>query len=393
MSHAGEHWFVEAIQAELQELDRRGLRRCLRTVHSAQGPEIILDHTRVINFCSNDYLGLAGHPAVVDAAKAASEKWGAGAGASRLIAGNLGLFAELESALARLKGYPACLVLGSGYQANLGLIPALAGRGDVIFSDRLNHASLIDGCRLSRAQTRIFEHLDLHDLEEGLKTAGHFRRRLIVVESLYSMDGDVFPLPDLVGLAKKYQAVTYVDEAHATGTLGATGRGALEHFGLGPEVDVLMGTLGKSLGSFGAFVCGRPEVIDFFLNRARAFIFATGLPPAAVAAALQAVRILAAEPSRRQALGENIRRLRQGFRRLGFPLPKEEVPIFPVVFGGPEPTLAAAERLLSRGIFVQAIRPPSVPEGTSRLRITVRADHSAAHLDALLSALPGDGSR
>jgi len=376
-------WLTE----ELATLERDHLRRFLRQLESPQGPEIALDGKRVLNFCSNDYLGLAGDPRVIAAAKAAVERWGAGAGASRLIAGNLGIFAELEAALARLKGYPACLLLGSGYQANLGLIPALADRGDVIFSDRLNHASLIDGCRLSRAETRIFEHLDLEELERQLQQAKNFRRRLIVVESLYSMDGDVFPLPELIALARQYEAITYVDEAHATGTLGATGRGGLEHFGLGPEADVLMGTLGKALGSFGAFVCARKEVNDYFINRARSFIFATGLPPAAAGAALEAARVLEREPGRRAALISNVRRLRRGWARLGLPVPRDEVPIFPVIIGDPKETLTKAERLLEQGIFVQAIRPATVPAGTSRLRVTVRADHAPAHLEALLAAL------
>jgi 8-amino-7-oxononanoate synthase len=379
---------LDWIQQELAELDRQDLRRFLRTLESPQGPEIILNGKRVLNFCSNDYLGLAAHPRVIAAAKAAAEKWGAGAGASRLIAGNLGIFAELESALAKLKGYPVSLLLGSGYQANLGLIPALADRGDLIFSDRLNHASLIDGCRLARAQTRIFDHLDLDHLEDRLRHTKNAGRRLIVVESLYSMDGDIFPLPELVALAKKYNAMTYVDEAHATGTLGKTGRGGLEHFGMGPEVDVLLGTMSKALGSFGAFVCGRQELIAYFINRARPFIFATGLPPAAVGAALEAARILKAGPSRPEALLANVRALRRGFQKLGFLLPREEVPIFPLILGDAKRTLEAAEGLLQQGIFVQAIRPPTVPAGTSRLRITVRADHSPAQLEALLSALP-----
>ena len=377
-------WIAE----ELKALDAKNLRRHLRRLGSAQGPEIILNCKRVLNFCSNDYLGLAGHPAVLAAAQKAVRDWGAGAGASRLIVGNLEIFAALEAALARLKGYPAALLLGSGYQANLGLIPALAGRGDAVFSDRLNHASLIDGCRLSRAEVKIFEHLDLNRLEEQLKPAGNFRRRLIVVESLFSMDGDVFPLPDLCRLAKQYDAMTYVDEAHATGTLGPTGRGGLEHFGMEAEVDVLMGTLGKALGSFGAFVCGSRELMDYFVNRARSFIFATGLPPAAVGAALEAVRMLETQPRLHEALLQNLRFLRDGFKKSGLPLPKEAVPIFPVVIGDAKKTLAAADRLLAAGIFVQAIRPPTVPEGTSRLRITVRADHSAAHLEKLLAGLP-----
>jgi len=378
---------LDWIKEELAGLEREHLRRFLRRLESPQGPEIVLEGRRVLNFCSNDYLGLAGQRQVIAAAAAAAERWGAGAGASRLIAGNLGIFTELEAALARLKGYPAALLLGSGYQANLGLIPALADRGDVIFSDRLNHASLIDGIRLSRAETRIFAHLDLDHLESQLKPASNFRRRLIAVESLYSMDGDIFPLPELVALAKKYNAITYVDEAHATGTLGAAGRGGLEHFGLGPEVDVLMGTLGKALGSFGAFVSARREVIEYFINKARSFIFATGLPPAAAGAALEAVRILEQEPGRRADLRRNARRLREGFARLGLPVPKDEVPIFPVIIGDPQETLAKAERLLEQGIFVQAIRPPTVPPGTSRLRITVRADHTSEHLEALLEAL------
>jgi len=378
---------LDWIKDELAALEREHLRRFLRRLESPQGPEIMLDGRRVLNFCSNDYLGLAGDRRVIAAAQTATKRWGAGAGASRLIAGNLGIFAELEAALARLKGYPAALLLGSGYQANLGLIPALADRGDLILSDRLNHASLIDGCRLSRAETRIFEHLDLQHLERELQRAGNSRRRLIVVESLYSMDGDLFPLPDLIGLAKKYNAITYVDEAHATGTLGPTGRGALEHFGRGPEVDVLMGTLGKALGSFGAFVCASREMLDYFINRARSFIFATGLPPAAAGAALEAVKILEHGPELREALIKNVRRLREGFQRLGWSVPKDEVPIFPVRVGDPQEALQKAERWLAQGVFVQAIRPPTVPVGSSRLRITVRADHRPEHLEALLGAL------
>jgi glycine C-acetyltransferase len=375
---------VDFIQNELEALKRQGLYRKLRRVEGEQGPTLMLDGREVLNFSSNNYLGLASHPALKKAAKEAIDRYGCGAVASRLISGNMTLHEELEEKLAKLKGTEAALVFNSGFQANVGIIPALAGEGDVIFSDELNHASIIDGCRLARAKTVVYPHCDPTGLEDALKNSQANGRKLIVTETLFSMDGDEAPLAEIVLLSERYGALVMVDEAHATGVAGPNGAGIAAKLGLGERIPIQMGTLGKALGGFGAYVAGSRALRELLINRCRSFIFTTALPPAVLAAAIAAIDLLYQEPQRRLALWHNIRALREGLRNLGFSLGSGESQIVPLVTGDAEKCMAFSERLLEKGVFAQGIRPPTVPEGTSRLRITLMATHTHEHLHQAL---------
>lgn len=379
---------------ELDVLHRAGLHRSLRCVEWRRGVYLVVDGRAAIDFASNDYLGLATDHRVAEAAAAALAQGQIGATAARSIAGNHSLHEALEEELARLKHAEAALLFQSGFAANAGAIPALAGRGDAIYSDALNHASIIDGCRLSRAVTRTFPHRDLDTLAALLaEDAGKYRRRLIVVEGVYSMDGDLFPLDRLVPLAAEHGAAIYLDDAHATGVLGETGAGSAEHWGVVEQVDVSMGTLGKALGVSGAFIAGPRVLRDFLLNRARSFIFTTGSPPALAAAALAALRIMREERWRRERLIANASRLRAGLAALGRPLdPCMPGHIVPIVVGEAERATEAGNRLRDRGFLVGVVRPPSVPLGQSRLRITVSAGHTNGHIDGLLQALADSGA-
>lgn len=379
---------MDWIAEQMARLGEAGLERSLRVLGTPQGPEICLDGTRLVNFCSNDYLGLASDPRVIRAAQTAAARWGAGAGASRLIAGNLGIFARLEDALARLKGAEACLLFTSGYHANLGVIPALVGKTDAVFSDRLNHASIIDGCRLSRTRISIYEHNDPGHLDRLLSECDS-GRKLVVTETLFSMEGDIAPLDDIIETARRHRAMVMVDDAHATGVLGPDGSGALAHLSISPSrVDVVMGTLGKALGSSGAFVCGGGALVRHLVNRARTFIFTTGPAPAAAGAALEALRIASEEPWRRERVVSLSEKLRSFLEEKGIQNGSSPgSPIIPVVVGPAEAAMEACARMLALGVYVQGIRPPTVPEGGSRLRIAVSASHSDEHVDQLLDAL------
>jgi 8-amino-7-oxononanoate synthase len=374
------------IENELLSLREAGLYRRLRRVESDQDATLTVDGREVINFSSNNYLGIANHPALASAAKAAIDRYGCGAGASRLISGNMALHEELEAKLAEFKGTEAALVFNSGFQANTGILSTLVGEGDVIFSDTLNHASIIDGCRLSRAKTEVYRHGDLEHLELLLKQAPSGARKLIVTETIFSMDGDEAPLVGIVELAEKYSAMVMVDEAHATGIFGANGAGVVAQLGLGERVLVQMGTLGKALGGFGAYVAGSSALRDLLINRCRTFIYTTALPPAVMAMALAAIDLVRNEPQRRAALWENCRRLKQGLSGLGFELGASESPILPLIIGEAAKCMKFSEQLLARGVFAQGIRPPTVPPGTSRLRITLMATHSTAQIEHALKA-------
>ncbi|MGH7525354.1 MAG: aminotransferase class I/II-fold pyridoxal phosphate-dependent enzyme [Gemmatimonadales bacterium] len=381
--------FTLTLERELDALRRAGLHRTLRQVERVRGPEVIADGRAAIDFSSNDYLGLATDSRVAGAVAAALGRGVTGAAAARSIAGNHPLHEALEAELARLKGTEGALLFPSGYMANAGAIPALAGRGDVIYSDALNHASIIDGCRLARATTRTFPHVGLDPLAGLLEEdRGKYRRRLVVVEGVYSMDGDLFPLDRLVPLARAYGAAIYLDDAHGTGVLGSTGAGSAEHWGVTGEVDVHMGTLGKALGVGGAFIAGSETLREFLLNRARSFIFTTGSPPALAAGAHAALRILEDEGWRRHRLRKNAEHLRSGIAALGHPVdPALPGHILPLVLGDAERTSRAGRLLRDQGFLVGAVRPPSVPLGKSRLRITVSAAHSREQIDSLLQAL------
>lgn len=366
-------------RATLDALRAAGLYRKLRIVETPPGPRVLLDGREVVLLCSNDYLGLASHPAVRTAAVAAAERWGAGVGASRLVSGNTTLHRELERELAEFKGYDTCVVFGSGFLANAGVIPALAGRGEVILSDALNHASIVDGSRQSRAETIVYPHCDLDALESGLKRADG-RPALVVTDAVFSMDGDVAPLRGIVELARRYRARILVDEAHATGVVGPGGRGLVAALGLQRDVDVVIGTLSKALGSYGAFVCCSSQVGELLVNRARTLIYSTGLPPASIQAARAALEIVRTEPERVERLRRNACVLREELADGGWSVAQGTMPIVPLVLGEPQRATWLCETALRQGVFAQAIRPPTVPEGTSRLRLVAMATHTEQDL-------------
>jgi glycine C-acetyltransferase/8-amino-7-oxononanoate synthase len=389
------------LRETLDSLQDAGLLRSLRNLAGAPGPKIIVNGRPALLLCSNNYLGLAADERVKQAAREALGIYGCGATGSRLISGNLEPYATLERELAEWKGREAALVFPSGYQANLGAIPALVGPGDAIFSDALNHASLIDGCRLSRAETIVYDHCDAEDLERKLATravarpsaalppaslrTGGTGRKLILTESVFSMDGDLAPLEDLVFLARKYAALLMVDEAHATGVFGPTGAGLVEEYGLQQQVDIQMGTFSKALGSLGGYIAGSRDLIRYLTQKARSLIFTTGLPPAVVAASTAGLRIARTEPERRAALWRNVRQLRDGLTEIGFSLGPSRSQILPMLLGDERKTMAACRFLLRHGVFVQGIRPPTVPPGTARLRITPMASHTEAEIAEALA--------
>ena len=360
------------------------MRRFLRTVQGGQGPRVRLDGGEVLLLCSNNYLGLAAHPAVIEAAREAAGRFGAGTGASRLVSGSMAPHVLLEDRLAAFKGTAGALLFNSGYAANTGILQGLFGPHDLIFSDALNHASIIDGCRLSRARTLVYPHGDTTALEELMRGEAPTRRGrwLIVTDGVFSMDGDLAPLAELIRLKKSYDALLMVDDAHGTGVLGARGRGTAEHLGCLEGVDLHMGTLGKALGSFGAYLAADPVILDILVNRARSLIFSTSLPPAAAAAAMAALDIIEApEGAALRADLESKRALFAGrLLKGGLDLLGSVTQIVPILTREPAPTMAATERLLARGIFLQGIRPPTVAPGRCRLRATVMADHDVRDL-------------
>ena len=380
---------------ELAALEAQGLRRGMRFVSSACDRYIKIEGKKVLNLCSNNYLGLADDKRLKAAAIAAVKKFGVGAGASRLVSGSTALHEKLEEKLADFKNQEACLVYPSGYSANLGIISALADRESIVFSDRLNHASIIDGIILSRAELVRYPHRDVEALEKLLghqgftKGSPSHQKRLIVTDSVFSMDGDIAPIHELLRLAEEYDCLLMIDEAHATGVLGKNGRGALEHFGLKANKRIIqMGTLSKALGGLGGFVCASRELIDYLVNRSRSFIFSTALPAALCASALEAIRIIEKDKPRIQRLKENADFLRQGLRALGFDtLDSQDTPIVPVLTGQPQSTVEFSQRLFEQGIFVQPIRPPTVPQGECRLRLTVMSEHTKKDLEFVLERL------
>jgi 8-amino-7-oxononanoate synthase len=370
---------VTDIESALSAIRDRGLYRKLRMISGPQGPRVLLDGRPVLLLCSNNYLGLADHPRVREAAAEAAMRYGAGAGASRLVSGNMRIHRRLEERLADFKGYETSLLFGSGYLANMGVVQALAKPGEVVFSDALNHASIVDGCRLAGAETFVYDHGDVDHLAWGLREA-EGRGSLIVTDGVFSMDGDVAPLTEIVELARRFDARVMVDDAHGTGTIGPDGRGSVAAAGLEDEVDVLVGTLGKSLGSYGAYVCCDRPMAKYLVNSARTLIFSTALGPPQVAAAMAALELLREEPRRVERLQRNSRILRDALADEGLPTGAGETPIVPVIVGDADAAVSASERALERGVFAQAIRPPTVPDGSSRMRLTVMASHTKAEL-------------
>jgi len=363
----------------------------MRRLGGAQGPRMEVDGKQVLLFAGSNYLDLAHHPAVVDAAARAARDLGCAAAGSRLINGNLTLHEALEHELAEFLETESALSFSTGYMANLGVISSLVGAGDAVVSDALNHASIVDGCRLSRAALRVFPHADLAGLAAVLEdVAGFARRILVVIDGVYSMDGDLAPLAEIVRTAKRYEAMLMLDDAHGFGTLGAGGRGTAEQLQVQHGVDIFVGTLGKALGSFGAFVAGPKVLRELLVNAARSFIFTCALPPPQVAAARAALHVLQAEPWRRERLASNAARLRGRLAERGVSTAPSASHIVPVVVGESRAAMELCERLLGRGFYAQGIRYPSVAEGTARLRITPMATHTSEEIDALASAVAAE---
>ncbi len=374
------------VDAHVRDLRARGLFRPFQVLQTPQGPRIRIAGRELINMSSNDYLGLANHPELREAAKAGADAWGSGAGAVRTIAGTLDVHEALEVELAAWKGAEATLVFQSGFAGNLGTIPALVGRGDVILSDELNHASIIDGCRLSRAEIRRFAHADADSLREQLTACAPDQRKLVVTDGVFSMDGDIAPLPDICEAAESFDAMVMVDDAHGSGVLGRGGRGSVDHFGLHGRVHVQLGTLSKAIGSMGGYIAGSQGLRDYLTHTARPLLFSTSHPPAVVEATRAAIRVLSREPERVDRLWANARFFKQGLRDLGMDLGRSATPITPVIVGEAERAHALSDRLRQCGVFVQSVVFPTVPRGAARVRAMVSAAHSEEDLTQAIAA-------
>ncbi len=382
---------IDFIERELQSLREKGHYRQIRWIEEGPSPWVRMNGEKVLLLCSNNYLGLANDPRLKEKTLRAIEEWGCGSGGSRSISGSLAIHRLLEERLAQFHGCEKALLFNSGYSANLSILTALMGREDVIFSDELNHASIVDGCRLSRASTQIYHHLDMDHLEFLLRKSDPKGKRLIVSDGVFSMDGDEAPLPELTNLARRYDALIMVDEAHAIGVMGAKGRGTAERFHLSNQLDIIVGTFGKALGCFGAYVVGSRSLIEFLINKGRVFLYTTALPPPICASVLASLDLLEEEPDRRDRLWENVRYVRGGLEELGFDTMKSKTHIIPVLIGEPERTMEMTRRLLERKVFAQGIRPPTVPEGKCRLMVTVMATHTRKDLDFALEQFEGVG--
>ena len=374
------------IDDEIRSIRDGDLFRTLTEISSGQDPEVLIDGKKHLLFASNGYLGLATDPGVVAAAAGALARYGAGSGGSRLVSGSSDLHAELESEIARFKSTEAAILFSSGYLANVGTISALVGEGDTVFSDELNHASIIDGCRLSRATVKVYPHLDVGRLSDMLSETRGGGKKLIVTDTVFSMDGDLVNLADLCDVSERHGCMLMVDEAHAMGVLGEKGSGATERFGVESRVPVVMGTLSKAVGSLGGYVAGGRRLIDFIRNRVRSYIFDTSLPPSCLAASLEAIRVIESEPQRREHLMNMVSSFKAGLSDMGLSVLPSSSAIVPVLTGEPGPTLRFAAALRERGVYTPAVRPPSVPEGKCRIRASLMATHTEDHVSRALSA-------
>lgn len=374
-------------EQEVKTLEGHYLRRQLRVVESPADTTLTIGGHQLISMASNNYLGLANHPTVKQAAIAAIERWGVGTGAARLISGSTASHHHLEEDLARFKQVETALIFGSGYTTNLGLIPSLIDQKGLILADRFCHASLIEGCRLARATFRVFQHNHMEHVERLLKMRKSTCPTLVVTEGIFSMDGDVAPLPDLIKLCNTYDATLLVDDAHGTGVMGKNGRGTIEHFGFNPADVIQMGTLSKAIGTSGGFVVGKATFTDYLMNTAKPFIFSTASPAAIAAAASAAIKIIEKEPDRRQRLWTNREFLFTALQGMGFQLTDTQSPILPIIVKTPEAALEMSQALYQAGIFVPAIRPPTVPKNSSRLRLTVSSEHTKDELNRVVHAL------
>jgi glycine C-acetyltransferase len=385
--------FKNRLQADLETLQREERFYTPNLLSSAQGPRIVMQGRSYINLCSNNYLGLAQDPAVIAAAHEALDQYGFGLGAGRVVC-SMTLHQVLEERLAAFKGREAALVCQTGYDTNLAVLSTLAAEGDVVISDAMNHASIIDGCRLSHAERRTYPHADLEALEACLRDTQSARTRIVVTDGVFSMDGDVAPLPEMVSLAEQYQALLYVDDAHGDGVLGRTGRGILEHFGLEGKAALEIGTLSKALGAVGGFVASDREVTQTLYQRSRTFIFSTGhLPPMVAAGLIAALDVIEREPARLERLWENTSRLRSGLQDFGFDTGASVTPIVPVIVGESAKAMALGRELRDQGVYVQAFTYPVVPKGRARVRCMVSAAHSQEDVAEALQAFAASGEK
>ncbi len=376
--------FPPEINVELQKLEKNSLLRNLRYVVPVSPSKFVLNGEIIVNAASNNYLGLSHHPEVINETKKVIDRYGTGAGASRLITGSLDIHAELEEEIALIKNSETSLVFSSGYAANTGTISALVGKGDVIFSDRLNHASIIDGCRLSRADIIVYNHLDVTDLEKKLRKRDEYRKALIVTDTVFSVDGDIAPLKDLKKLAEEHCCMLMVDEAHATGVFGEKGGGVTESMHVEPDIN--MGTLSKALASQGGYVAGSSTLRDFLVNKARSFIYSTALSPASVASALAAIRVIRKNPRLRKKLWENVELVRKGLEELGFYLISRDSHITPVLIGDERSGVQFSQELLKNGVYCPILRYPTVERGKSRVRVSVTSAHTREDIERILEA-------
>jgi len=378
---------LDWIENDLAHIRDKNLFRVLMELGTGQSPEITVGGKRYILLASNSYLGLSLDPAVVESARRALGKYGTGSGGSRLVSGSTDLHRELEERIASFKSTESAIIFSSGYLANIGTISSLVGEGDIVYSDELNHASIIDGCRLSRADIRIYNHLDYAHLESLLSSDREKKgKRLIVTDTVFSMDGDLAYLPALVGLSERFGCMLMADEAHATGVLGERGSGATEHFGVEDDVPVVMGTLSKAIGSLGGYIAGSRKLTDFIRNRVRSYIFDTSLPAASLAASVAAIDIIENEPVRREHLWRMIEMFKSGIGEIGLAVLPSDSAIVPVLVGEAGPALGFAAALREQGVYTPAVRPPSVPEGKCRIRATLMAAHTEEHVRLALSA-------
>ena len=377
---------LEWIEDELRVIRGENLFRTLTEIASGQSPEILIGGKKHILLASNSYLGLSTDPRVMDAAARALARYGTGSGGSRLVSGSSDLHAELERKIAEFKSTEAAILFSSGYLANVGTIAALVGEGDTVWSDELNHASIIDGCRLSRARVEVYPHLDTDSLRRMVSRSRGGGRKLIVTDTVFSMDGDLVDLGELCSVAERHGCMLMVDEAHAMGVLGEKGSGATEHFGVERRVPVVMGTLSKAVGSLGGYVAGSRSLVDFIRNRVRSYIFDTSLPAASLAASIEAIGIIEKEPQRRKHLMRLVDMFKAGLSGMGFTVLPSQSAIVPVLTGEPEATLALAAAIRERGVYTPAVRPPSVPAGKCRIRTSLMATHTEDHISRALEA-------
>lgn len=377
----------EFLKAELERMKENHTWQDVKQVESMQGPSVTVNHKKVIQLSSNNYLGFTSHPRLIKAAQEAAQQFGAGTGSVRTIAGTFTMHQELEKKLAALKKTEAALVFQSGFTTNQGVLSSILSKDDIVISDELNHASIIDGIRLTKADKKVYQHVDMSDLEKVLRKSMNYRMRLIVTDGVFSMDGNIAPLPDIVELAEKYDAFVMVDDAHASGVLGESGRGTVNHFGLDGRVHIQVGTLSKAIGVLGGYVAGSKVLIDYLRHKGRPFLFSTSHPPAVTAACMEAIDVLLEEPEHMERLWENTHYFKSRLIQMGFTLTQSETPILPILIGNEGAAKQFSDQLLSQGVFAQSIVFPTVAKGKARIRTIMTAEHTKEELDQALDAI------